>query len=81
MLQTAARLQSRARPTTTTPLPSAGSVNFYLLTANGIPRHLAAEQALGAGEDPMSELFYAGQNVITQIRKVDEERGAKALPK
>ena len=82
MLEAAAGLQSHASVTMSTPLPSAGSVNFYLLTAKGVLRYLAPEQLLGAGSDPMSKLFYAGQNVITQIRLVEGERGAKTgVPK
>ena len=81
MLETAARLQGHAGPTMSTPLPPAGNVYFYFLTASGTLRYQAAEELLGRGKDPMSELFYAGQAVITQIRKVDEERRGKAPTK
>jgi hypothetical protein len=81
MLETAARLQGNARPTTATPLPSTGTVNFYFLTAKGTLRYLAAERLLGTGEDPMSELFYAGQAVLAEFEKIAEKRRAKAVPK
>lgn len=56
------------------PLPSAGLTSFYVLTDDG-PRALSApEEELGEGRHAMSDLFYAGQEVITQLRFISESR-------
>lgn len=70
MLGAATRFQSRATPAPSTPLPDDGQVNFYLLTSKGTLRYGAPEQRLGKGDDEFSDLFYAGQNVITAIREM-----------
>ncbi|MBI4694153.1 MAG: hypothetical protein HY749_09030 [Gammaproteobacteria bacterium] len=74
MLIVAARLQRLASPTSATPLPSAGKVCFYLLTVGGILTYSAEEQLLGEGKDRMSELFYAGHSVISEVRKIEESK-------
>lgn len=58
----------------TQPLPPAGLTAFYVLTDHG-PRTLSApEEELGEGQHAMSDLFYAGQEVITQLRVISERR-------
>jgi hypothetical protein len=58
----------------TQPLPPAGLTSFYVLTDGG-PRTLSApEEELGEGQHAMSDLFYAGQEVITQLRVISERR-------
>jgi hypothetical protein len=74
MLRTATRLQSHAQPTSDTPLPSPGYVNFYLLTAKGTLKYSAPEGQFGDGHDLMSELFYAGHKVIASVRQVEQAR-------
>jgi hypothetical protein len=74
MLQTAARLQSLAQLAADTPLPSPGDVNFYLLTTKGTLKYSAPEEQLGGGQDSMSELFYAGHDVIAGVRKAEQTR-------
>ena len=56
------------------PLPEAGQVTFYVLTNSGVYTARRTEQALGGGKDSLSPLFYAGQEVLTQIRLVEERQ-------
>ncbi|HVP85546.1 MAG TPA: hypothetical protein VMS78_12575 [Rhizomicrobium sp.] len=53
------------------PRPSAGNVIFYVLTNKGTLRSdELAEDDLGHRRSEFSSLFYAGQDVITQLRLV-----------
>ena len=52
------------------PLPAADNIKFYVITPNGI--YTAKEATwdnLGAGVHELSHLFYAGNDVITALRK------------
>jgi hypothetical protein len=66
---------SKLSPTAAFPLPAVGEVKFYVLTTGGVLTAAAREETLGAGEHPLSALFYAGHDVITALREVTEERG------
>ncbi|QNN22435.1 hypothetical protein HED60_09165 [Planctomycetales bacterium ZRK34] len=50
------------------PLPLAGSVRFYCVTAEGVVTTEVAEEAL-AGQHPLSALFRQGHEVIAAIRQ------------
>jgi len=56
------------------PRPAAGQVCFYVLTSNGVFGATRPEDDLGEGRDPLSPLFYAGQEVITQLRLIEDRR-------
>ncbi len=56
------------KPQPAPPLPSIGRVIFYILTFSGAYTADADENELGEGKHHLSPLFYAGQDVITQIR-------------
>lgn len=56
------------------PLPENGNTVFYLLTDSGVFSASAGEQALGEGGHDLSALFYAGQDVITQFRVLEEKK-------
>lgn len=56
------------------PMPAIGQTIFYVLTPNGVFTQAASEQELGGGSHSFSPLFYAGQCVITQLRKVTEKQ-------
>lgn len=56
------------------PRPGAGCVSFYVLTSQGVAGVNRPEQDLGEGRDALSGLFYAGQDVITQLRLIEERR-------
>ena len=58
--------------TTDYPLPDTGRVKFYLLTFSGILTGDFDENVLGEGRHKLSKLFYAGHDVISAIRAVEE---------
>jgi hypothetical protein len=50
------------------PLPAEGMTQFVAVTPDGLRSAVAPEEELGEGRHGLSPLFYAGQDVITQIR-------------
>jgi hypothetical protein len=66
----ATRHLDRFIPAGETSLPPPGVTCFYVRTEKGTVTAEAAEADLGAGNDPLSPLFYAGHEVITQFRAV-----------
>ena len=50
------------------PLPSFGQTVFYLLSDQGVYSASAPEESLGRQRVPLSSLFYAAQEVVTQFR-------------
>jgi hypothetical protein len=50
------------------PLPTEGMTQFVAVTRDGLRGAVAVENELGEGRHGLSPLFYAGQDVITQIR-------------
>lgn len=71
-------LSHRALPrmikTETHPLPESEKVRFYVLTQKGTFTTEANRQALGGSENELSALFYGGQDVVGQMRQVQEEK-------
>ena len=71
-------LSQRALPkmvkTDSHPLPEAEKVRFYVLTQKGTFTTEANRQALGGSENELSALFYGGQDVVGQMRQVQEEK-------
>ena len=61
---------SAMTPATTHPRPGPGQVTFYVLTPQGIVSASRAEQDLGEVKSDLSDLFYAGQDVLTAIRQL-----------
>jgi hypothetical protein len=57
------------------PLPDPDRVRFYLLTPQGIFTTETDRESLSETEGALSDLFYAGQEVVTQMRQVQEQRG------
>lgn len=68
----AASLRSHLRQTTDFGYPAAGTVRFYLRTRNGVYMAERAEQTLSERKDPLSRLFAAGHEVITQLRLISQ---------
>jgi hypothetical protein len=64
----AAEASGRLEPTTEFPRPAPGNVRFQLRTADGGYTGVAPEAALVAGRQPLSELYAAGQDMVTEIR-------------
>lgn len=50
------------------PLPQPGEIRFQARTAEGGFTGAAAEQALRTGRHPLSPLYAAGQDLVTEIR-------------
>jgi hypothetical protein len=48
--------------------PSEGITQFVAVTPEGLRGAVAAEEELGEGRHSLSQLFHAGQDVITQMR-------------
>jgi hypothetical protein len=55
-------------------MPSAGVTRFYVRTDARLLTAEAPENELGEGKHPLSSLFYAGQDVITQLREISENK-------
>jgi hypothetical protein len=64
--------------TTNFPLPGAERVRFYVLTSQGVFTTETSRQSLSE-QSALSPLFYAGQEVVSQMRMVQEQRAA-AVP-
>ena len=64
----------RFTPDATDALPAPGDVVFRALTYDGRLAASAREDDLGEGRHPLSGLFYAGHDVITQLRLIEEQR-------
>jgi hypothetical protein len=56
-------------------LPPPGVTQLIAVTPTGNVSGAAREQKLGAREHELSELFYAAQDVITELRLVEESSG------
>ena len=59
-------------PTGLFPIPQPAHTVFYVLTDSGILTGGALENDLGYGRHPLSPLFHAGHEVITQLRLSSE---------
>lgn len=54
------------------PLPDAGQVAFTVLGYGGRFRAVEEESTLEEGSSPLTPLFVAGHDVITELRRVEE---------
>jgi hypothetical protein len=61
-------------PAAETPLPRPGYTRFYVLTQNGTLTAEAKEIDLGENRHALSPLFYSAQELITEMRNVEEAR-------
>jgi hypothetical protein len=75
----AAGVLPRMIETTNFPLPDQDRVRFYVLTPQGVLTTETGRQAL-AEQNALSPLFYAGQEVVSQMRLVQEQRAGAAVP-
>ena len=74
MVRVAGTLASLLSPAETYPLPDRGRTIFYVRTEAGVLTGGATEAELGQRRHPLSELFFAGQDVIMQFRLVSEKK-------
>ncbi|MFY9826973.1 MAG: hypothetical protein WAM82_36815 [Thermoanaerobaculia bacterium] len=70
----AQKAQGRMIKTTTYPLPADDRVRFYVLTGRGALTTETSRQALGERQGELSALFASGQEVVAQMRLVEEQR-------
>jgi hypothetical protein len=63
--------------TSSHPLPGPGKVRFYALTPRGILTTETDREALAQPRNPLAPLFYSGQEVVSQMRQVQEQRRAE----
>jgi hypothetical protein len=68
----------RMKKTTDYPLPGPDSVRFYALTPKGVLTTETSRQSLSESQNALSALFYSGQEVVSQMRQVQEERRGEA---
>jgi hypothetical protein len=64
--------RNKLLPAESFPLPDVDRVRFYVLTFSGTLTAEAGERELGKKTHELSALFYAGHDVITQIRITTE---------
>lgn len=50
--------------------PKKGHVCFYVVTTDGIYKYDGVEKNMINGKDEFSQLFFLGQNTITELRKI-----------
>ena len=67
-LQTCGELLEQLSPVADPPLPSEGMVQFVAVTPGGLRGAVAPAEELGERRHALSPLFYAGHDVITQVR-------------
>jgi hypothetical protein len=67
----------RMKKTTEYPLPGPDCVRFYVLTPRGAFTIETSRQALGESQNTLSAMFYSGQEVVSQMRQVQEDRRAE----
>lgn len=60
------------------PVPGPGRVRFYALTSRGLLTVETDREALGDPDNQLSPLFYSGQEVVSQMREVQEQRRAES---
>jgi len=75
LLTQANRLVARMTPTSTFPLPAAGTTTFYARTDSGIVVGGGADEDLGRDRHDLSELFRSGHAVLTELRLICERAG------
>jgi hypothetical protein len=59
------------------PTPGPGRVRFYVLTPRGPVTAETDREALADPGNPLGPLFYSGQEVVSQMREVQEQRRAE----
>ena len=69
LLIQAAEHLSQLLPVASPVLPRVGEIRFYFFTYSGLRGASANEEVLGAGHHPLSIVFYAAHDVITQVRE------------
>ena len=74
LLSGAQHFYKKAKKVTDFPRPEPGKVIFYFITFDGVRSYTAKEDDLGNEKDELSDLFFAAHNVITELRKIEENK-------
>jgi hypothetical protein len=74
LITLAQQFVGQARPTSTFPLPQPGFISFYLLSGSGVLVAEAQANELSQRRHPLSPFFYKGQELISEIRTIEEKR-------
>jgi len=72
-IATAEKYYKKMNLTESFPLPAIDSVTFYVLTFSSVFTFEVNENKLGNGKHGLSPLFYSGQEVIAQLRTIQEQ--------
>lgn len=76
----ARKTMTRMSRVTSYPVPAEDRVRFYVLTPRGVFTTETDREALGEPGNELAPLFYSGQEVVTQMRQVQEEREVRSRP-
>jgi hypothetical protein len=76
----ARKAMGRMSRVTSFPVPAEDRVRFYVLTPRGVFTTETDRGALGEPGDELAPLFYSGQEVVTQMRQVQEKRDVRNRP-
>lgn len=79
LLESAFKFVGFCQTTTEYPLPSSGNVRFYLVGSDATVTAEANSTDLGRGTHVLSPLYCKCQELVTEIRKVDEKLKAKVV--
>lgn len=77
LISMAQKFSKYCSPTKTFPLPKPSYTRFYILTGNRIITIEAKEEDFGYNRNEFSPVFHKGHELISEIRKVDEQLRAE----
>ena len=76
----ARKAMTRMNRVTTFPVPAEDRVRFYVLTPRGVFATETDREALGEPGNELAPLFYSGQEVVAEMRQVQEARDIRNRP-
>jgi hypothetical protein len=76
----ARKAMMRMSRVTTFPVPAEDRVRFYVLTPRGVFATETDREALGEPGNELAPLFYSGQEVVAEMRQVQEARDIRNRP-
>ncbi len=79
-LTAARKALTKMRRTAEFPLPEPDKIRFYVLTSRGVYTTETYRDDLGEGESELSALFASGQEVVAQMREVQEQKSQGMKP-
>jgi hypothetical protein len=79
-LTAARKALTKMRRTAEFPLPAPDKIRFYVLTSRGVYTTETYREDLGEVESELSTLFASGQEVVAQMREVQEKKSEGMKP-